>query len=83
VAYFKDLGEDVNVFFVESRLASRAAVGADPVEEAGALCCFPCLASTDYFNQINCLAFFFTATENLSRRQRMRTLRTRTGLGKR
>ncbi|WP_342595663.1 hypothetical protein AAGT95_04485 [Salinicola lusitanus] len=44
--------------------------------------CLPCLASTDYFNQINCLAFFFTASENLSRRQRMRTLRIDRRVGK-
>ncbi|WP_232823927.1 hypothetical protein, partial [Salinicola sp. CPA57] len=40
------------------------------------------LASTDFFNQIKRLAFSFTASENLSRRQRMRTLRTRQRLGK-
>ena len=40
------------------------------------------LASTDFFNQIKRLAFFSAASETLSRRQRMRTLRIRCPLGK-
>ena len=40
------------------------------------------LVSTDLFNLINHLASSFTPSENLSRRQRMRTLRTPTRVGK-
>lgn len=40
------------------------------------------LASTDFFNQIKRLASFSAASETLSRRQRMRTLRTSGPLGK-
>ncbi|WP_251975666.1 hypothetical protein, partial [Salinicola avicenniae] len=37
---------------------------------------------SDLFNKIKRLAFFFTAVETLSRRQRMRTLRTQRRVGK-
>jgi hypothetical protein len=64
VAYFKDLGGDVNIFFVESRWLRSSWV--EPILRRTGKRSYRLhrLASTDFFNQIKRLAFFSAAPRN-------------------